>query len=167
MKKQNGVTLLETILVLSLIAVVMVGGLGLYSGASKETKLNQVKRKIVEISSTVKSVYASNKDTTGTGKYRGISQSMLEDELGLDLSNSYITYIGYYKDSNWADGKSHDSFYLELSDMSSEACTKLATSEFGQFMITPSDPIMSMISNINEAVSNCSAPGANLYIFFE
>lgn len=65
-KKSNqaGVTLLETILVLSLIAIIMVGGLNLYRNASNAAKTNEARRQIVALATGIRSLHMS-KSTYG------------------------------------------------------------------------------------------------------
>lgn len=65
-KRQSGVTLLETILVLSLIAIIMVGGLNLYNNASTSSKANTLAREINILVRGINSIYA-NKPTGWLG----------------------------------------------------------------------------------------------------
>ena len=132
---QRGVTLLETILVLSLISIIMISGLNLYQNASESSKTNEAIREITSLSTQVRALYASASD------YEDITMEIVESAgavpkgMKVDSSgNAYNTFNGKVSveaTENSATGASDAWFNIVYNDVPKGACYKIVTSDVG------------------------------------
>ena len=143
-RKQSGVTLLETILVLSLIAIIMIGGLKLYRDASEESKSNQAVAEVSAIVAGVKSLYV------GQRNYAGIHQNIIIPSGVIPSTTKtgnhkyghlviWNIFGGYVSFSDETTDYTDDSFKLWYTQIPNYACIKLYTTDMGQVNLT--DPV--------------------------
>lgn len=63
--EQVGVTLLETILVLSLVSIIMVGGLKLYGSASDAEMFQRASREVIALKANIRGLYSRQNNFSG------------------------------------------------------------------------------------------------------
>lgn len=132
MKKQKGVTLLETILVLSLIAVIMVGGLSLYKNAAEQAKANSFIRDLQALVAQVKGINSDADAYTGTIFDSGIVPSSFTLDSGYLHHKDFSGTVGI--DFYTPEGGCGQALFIYLytsSSVSKEICMALGASDFG------------------------------------
>jgi type II secretory pathway pseudopilin PulG len=150
---QAGVTLLETILVLSLISIIMVGGLKLYRDASDATKSNEAKREISALATNVKALYASQNSYGTLANATLIAAGAIPSGMAVYNTNTPPTITGM---NNVFGGavtvaavSGTNTFSIAYAGVPTSACYKLKTADLGQtIVLAPS------------AVSNCGTSGS-------
>lgn len=110
MKKLKGVTLLETILVLTLISIIMIGGIKLYDNASSNAKVNESIREMSMIVNNVRA-FCNGKNCFGLGwdsdfmEYETIEDMGIVGDLKFDRNGELPNSLGatYFIEaySNW------------------------------------------------------------------
>ncbi len=134
--KQRGVTLLETILVLSLIAIIMIGGLNLYKNASSSSKANKAVQEITAVASGVRNIYSSRASYTGMLILDGsphmkafIASGGVPSDMVTGNDSMKNVFGGAVRVvSNSVDKSSFRIIYLNVPK---EACYKMVTKDFG------------------------------------
>lgn len=155
MKKQKGVTLLETILVLSLISIIVIGGLSLYSSATEKSKTNDV---IMMISATVansQNLIASS----GSSFSVGLSQAL---DMGV-LAPGFEDYLDHF--TLYVQNKGQYYIYFDgiLGQTTEKMCLDFYTHDFGQDCTYGPNVLFPTVS-VNDAIVECSFFGDELYL---
>ena len=143
MKKQKGVTLLETILVLSLMGIIMTGGLKLYKNASESVKTNSAMREIAMTSTRIRDLYTSSKN------YNDLTNDVAKN-AGIELEDIRISITP------------STTFDLTYEATSTISCTKLALTDLGQKWIKINDVEITDVAGAAEA---CSENQILIYTF--
>jgi len=174
-KKSNqaGVTLLETILVLSLIAIIMVGGLNLYRSASNSAKSTDAMRNLVSFATNVKALYGSQFNFNGLNNQVVINAGIVPPGMSIVGANISNTFGGAVviapgtvlaNAANAGDGGLTDRAYVVDETFSityplvpQSVCYKIVTTDIGQ-VGGPLDPV--------GAANSCGAATNNLTFFF-
>ncbi len=117
--KQKGVTLLETILVLSLIAIIMIGGLHLYQGAKSSSGANEARRDLSSIVSAVESLFH------GSGNYTGLTTQSLIKSRALP-QNIVKTWPVDGKEYIYMNSLGKNAYLIDISSFSSEVIYSVA-----------------------------------------
>lgn len=138
MNKQKGVTLLETILVLSLVAIIMIGGLSLYKSSSEKSKANNVIR---DIQASIANIRGASGSIKRNSSYMDNAQAY---DAGLFPSTfekdsiSYVTHkdlpgvlISFYTEGDAYCNGSYIEMYVYGGPVSKEMCMSLFTSNWG------------------------------------
>lgn len=139
--KQAGVTLLETILVLSLIAIIMVGGLNLYKNASDATKANDSQREITALATNVRALYSSQSSFNGVTNTvinnAGARPNGMSSSAAANIGNTFggtvtIAAAGDGGALNGVTVQTDQAFSMILTEIPKSACYKIETTEMGQ-----------------------------------
>ena len=131
---QKGVTLLETILVMSLIAIIMIGGLNLYRGANEKTKVNEAVREITGLSTGIRSLYASSADFGGSNP---LDNQVVIDSGAAPKGMRIVgnTIMNVFDGSVTVSPEDHQNgatdavFSIEYGNLSKSACVELASTD--------------------------------------
>ncbi len=137
--KQKGVTLLETILVLSLIAIIMIGGLSIYSNARTSMLANKLRQQVIGLASGVKSSFRNDYSGLIDGYSDGYdalkNAGVIPKEMYSDKSASGIQHIEggevYLFEESLIPGESSNHFAILFQDISEKVCYKFVTQETG------------------------------------
>ncbi len=135
--KQQGVTLLETILVLSLIAIIMIGGLTLYNNASNSSKANKIIREVTAMANEIKGLYASKSDYVGINDKDLISAGVVPEHMIISPTRAKGPMGG----NLWIDEVDPASFYIVFDSIPSGVCHKIfaSSASFGAEYVGPDD----------------------------
>jgi len=175
-KKSNqaGVTLLETILVLSLIAIIMVGGLNLYRSASNSAKATDAMRNLVSLATNVKALYGSQfnfldldneviidaglvppgMSISGTSISNTFGGAVVID-AGVALAANVVAGSGSLTDRSYVDD---ETFTVVYPQVPKSVCYKIVTTDIGQ-VGGPLDPA-------DVSTTACSADSNTLTFYF-
>ena len=147
-KNQFGRSMIEMLGVLAIIGVLSVGGIAGYSKAMMKFKVNKTIQQVAQVATTVRTLYAQQKDfngltTSGYGTSSSLDDIILPDSIqkvsvrhGSTTSYQYVNdfggniYIGAR--CNW-NGRScdYDNFYIDLTSLPTEACIALGSTDWG------------------------------------
>ena len=123
-QRQAGMTLAETLLVLSIGALAIVGGTLLYLQATGSNKLNQGINQYVTLQSGIRSLYA------GQPNFAGLTTTVVTDANAAppDMTVSRGTLRNAWGGAVFAGiGATVDTFFIRSSRIPSNACSKLVS----------------------------------------
>lgn len=131
---QKGLTLAETLMVLAIGAVAIVGGTILYMQASRSSKMNQGIIQLATLSSQIRTVY-SGQSTFGTGDMvpslaaaNAIPADMRVETSPVTMKNAWggaVTAVASVA------GSGQSQFIITMSNVPADACVRLPTINSG------------------------------------
>lgn len=145
-KNQFGRSMIEMLGVLAIIGVLSVGGIAGYSKAMMKFKINKTIQQVAQVATTVRTLYAQQKDFNGLTTYSYGTSSSLDDIILPDsiqkVSGSYQNEfgggfeVGTRGDWNGPVGNysyiTYDNhFYIDLTSLPTEACIALGSTDWG------------------------------------
>lgn len=144
-KNQFGRSMIEMLGVLAIIGVLSVGGIAGYSKAMMKFKINKTIQQVAQVATTVRTLYAQQKDFKGLFTSRDAMSSSLDDIIlpdsiqkvsGSTTSDQYVNEFGggFYVSvrCTWNGSDSDcDNFYIDLTSLPTEACIALGSTDWG------------------------------------
>ena len=147
-KNQFGRSMIEMLGVLAIIGVLSVGGIAGYSKAMMKFKINKTIQQVAQVATTVRTLYAQQKDfngltTSGYGTSSSLDDIILPDSIqkvsvrhGSTTSYQYVNDFGGGFEvgvrGDW-DGRAWNanSFYIDITSLPTEACIALGSTDWG------------------------------------
>lgn len=179
-KIQRGVTLLETLLVLSLIAVIMTSSLRLYDNANIMVKTYEARRQLITLASNIKSLHANKaiyKDIEKVSANNLIRMGAVPVDMINKNENGIINYFAGRVNivSTAGDSVEDSAFEVSYPGVSKDVCYRLLTSYIGADFISSSagcdkysKTCVSDMIKISEARGVCeSLQNGTLYFTFK
>jgi prepilin-type N-terminal cleavage/methylation domain-containing protein len=164
-KKQRGVTLLETILVLALIAIMIIGGLNLYKNAKNASDANRAVQQIVSIDTGIKNMFNNGNygglwppNTTGEMLIKfGVVPSDMISSSGTEIVNMFSSSVNPI---SWP-GNSESYMFNYGGIPNSAICTQILTKGLGGLKILASmdqgnNPLIQTPLSISDATRACT-----------
>lgn len=180
-KKSNqaGVTLLETILVLSLIAIIMVGGLNLYNNANNGVKANRAIQQVSALSTNIRQLFNSSADygdiDGNAGNANLISAGAVPQDMvagAAAIRNAFGGVVNLASVAG-ASGIADSSFEIEFQGVPEEVCYKIVTAELAsEFVgsaancVNASNTCLARGGDLTDAANVCGALNATESLFF-
>ncbi|MCV6599877.1 MAG: prepilin-type N-terminal cleavage/methylation domain-containing protein [Alphaproteobacteria bacterium] len=135
-KMQRGVTLLETLLVLSLIAIIMTSSLRLYDNANTMVKTYEARRQLVTLASNIKSLHANKavyKDIDKISANNLIRMGAVPVDMINKNEDGIINYFAGQVNIISSDVNTAEDAAFEISypGVDKEVCYRLLTSYIG------------------------------------
>ncbi len=164
--KQRGVTLLETILVLSLIAMIIIGGVNLYKNAKVSSDVNQSMKQILGLVSGMKSIYRQNNyrdfiimdgesQTDVFIKSGAVPKDMLKNNK---VINVFGKSVEVYPSNN-----SLTMFEVVFENVPKDVCYRLVTKDIGAEMVSSlTNCAWGMEFNLPDIFDDTSCPSSPL-----
>ncbi len=167
---QKGVTLLETILVLSLIALILIGGLNLYKTAKSSSDANQAMRQIQGVISGIRSIYSNSNNYEGliifyapivmpTQKALVASGVIPSDMIknGYDIVNLYGARLRAFPTGN------NTLIEFAYPGVPKDVCYKIVTQDIGAIIVSSlTSCVTGLAMNLPDAFDDTSCPAAPL-----
>jgi type II secretory pathway pseudopilin PulG len=179
-KKQSGVSLLETILVLSLISIIMLGGLARYSNARDNLKTIKAVQNIRDLSSNIRAAFSAKKTyypfppSEEEFISAGFVPKNMIDKNGRNIRN---VFGGTVTLNNSSINSLNDCFSMYYTGVSKKFCIKLLTSNLGTAQIAGGDENSPKINDkvslsVSEAINICdhldnSGGSSGLFLKFQ
>lgn len=138
-KNQFGRSMIEMLGVLAIIGVLSVGGIAGYSKAMMKFKINKTIQQVAQVATTVRTLYAQQKDFDGLYSSSYGTSSSLDDIIMPDsiqkVSGSYQNEFGGRFDvgvrAYWNGRYYYDNFYIDLTSLPTEVCMALGSTDWG------------------------------------
>ncbi|MCT4575202.1 MAG: prepilin-type N-terminal cleavage/methylation domain-containing protein [Alphaproteobacteria bacterium] len=180
-KKSNqaGVTLLETILVLSLIAIIMVGGLNLYNNANNGVKANRAIQQVSAFSTNIRQLFTSAADYSDIDGNAGnadlISAGAVPQDMVAGAAAIRNAFGGTVNLSSvaGASGIADSSFEIEFQGVPEEVCYKIVTAELASEFVSNATGCTSTTAtcldrgaDLTDAANICGGLNASESLFF-
>lgn len=128
--KQIGVTLFEIILVISLMSLMLAGGLNVYQGAAKRTKQVNFAREIETFKATIRTMFPRGNYKEGDLDAKLLSYfapNLVKDGKIMRLSYGNRTRI------NLTTGGGNQSFEIFMYGCSKSDCVSILTTDYGAY----------------------------------
>ena len=145
---QLGRSMIEMLGVLAIIGVLSVGGIAGYSKAMVKFKINKTASQVAEIATSVRTLYAQQKNCDGLTDETAMQMGIIPDEFGSSVGEHYnreqdmqfsnvfggdvnVSCLGGYQgDGNIGHSKTKN-FAITFGGLTREACVSLATMDWG------------------------------------
>lgn len=168
LRKLNGFSLLELVLVLGIIAALVVGAYLVYKKVDSDRRANSVVQKIGAVAGNYKSLYSGVANPTSTSNDKAVFDYLTDGIYKkTSISVGGASSSGYMADNSFLMIHSSDNYlYMELI-VDKDICTKVVTSLLAQaqYIITPDSTTGSSSSYANPATNGLSSlPGGAYYI---
>ena len=133
--EQSGRSMVEMLGVLAIIGVLSVGGISGYSKAMAKFKLTKAQDQLTMMIMNIRTAYATSPgypglDNSLAADYKLVSQEMVVSQGGSSLISAFggAVQVSAVKG---ADGTSNGAFYILFQGLGKDACTSLASSDWG------------------------------------
>lgn len=159
MKKQRGVTLMELIASLSVMAVVVVGAVSLFGSATASERANAMQRDLSALQSATRSLYAGQ-GSYGTDSINSVLNSSKKIPSTLNVSGTGATLQINHRDNGEFQVKgATDTFTIDITKIKKEICIPLVTNASGwkSVKVGSGTEITSFPISPATAETNCSA----------
>ena len=127
--------MVEMLGVLAIIGVLSVGGISGYSKAMAKYKLTKAQDQLTMMIMNIRTAYATSPgypglDNSLAADYKLVSQEMVVSQGGSSLISAFGGAVEV-KATTGADGTSNGAFYILFKGLGKDACTSLASSDWG------------------------------------
>jgi type II secretory pathway pseudopilin PulG len=161
-ENEAGISLIEIIAALSIIAAIVVGSLALFSAASSSQSSNQLVQDVLSVQTAVKQLW-QGQGTYGTGSLNGVLISAKKLPSTIRVSGATLTHV---LNGTVAVTGAGATFTIALDNIPQDICVSLLSSSTGwaQIQGTAGGPVTTFPISPVTAVSSCgAAPGTITY----
>ena len=170
--RQAGVTLMELIAALAVMAVIIVGALSLYTSASTSEKVNTLNQDTRALQAAVRSLYSGQGTYGAVGKKLNnilVTAKRVPSTIKVDTTATPYT-MTHAANGNVDVVSTGNSFEVQLTNITPELCVPLMTGASGWTSVrvgatagggTPRTPPV----DPNTAATDCNASGATFLTF--
>ncbi len=129
--EESGRSMVEMLGVLAIIGVLSVGGIAGYSMAMSKFKITKTIDQVQTIITNLRTLYASQRTYSALNASTAYNMGILTDETydGTNGLNPFGGQINFGTGSRG--GAANRSFTIEYTELTAEACVKLATADWG------------------------------------
>lgn len=133
--EQSGRSMVEMLGVLAIIGVLSVGGISGYSKAMAKFKLTKAQDQLTMMIMNIRTAYATSPGYPGLNNslaadYKLVSQEMVVSQGGSSLISAFGGNV-LVSTVKGADGTSNGAFQIIFNGLGKDACTSLASSDWG------------------------------------
>ena len=156
--EQSGRSMVEMLGVLAIIGVLSVGGISGYSKAMAKFKLTKAQDQLTMMIMNIRTAYVTSPGYPGLNNslaadYKLVSQEMVVSQGGSSLISAFGGEV-LVSAVQGADGTANGAFQIIFNGLGKDACTSLASSDWG------TDGLVGIIVNgTKQSVSNTVATG--------
>ena len=156
--EQSGRSMVEMLGVLAIIGVLSVGGISGYSKAMAKFKLTKAQDQLTMMIMNIRTAYVTSPGYPGLNNslaadYKLVSQEMVVSQGGSNLISAFGGEV-LVSAVQGADGTANGAFQIIFNGLGKDACTSLASSDWG------TDGLVGIIVNgSKQSVSNTIATG--------
>ena len=158
LNEQSGRSMVEMLGVLAIIGVLSVGGISGYSKAMAKFKLTKAQDQLTMMIMNIRTAYVTSPGYPGLNNslaadYKLVSQEMVVSQGGSNLISAFGGEV-LVSAVQGADGTANGAFQIIFNGLGKDACTSLASSDWG------TDGLVGIIVNgAKQSVSNTIATG--------
>jgi Tfp pilus assembly protein PilE len=167
-RRQAGATLLETMMVVALMAVITIGALVYFNSASESSKVQEATAGLTALSSVLRNQFATQGDYTGLNetlamKFGNVPESMLvrtgagAAAVPTRFKHPWNQAAGAVTISVATTNVANDSYKISYADVPAASCVDLLTKTYRHFDAVTAGT--TAVTSVATAVSGCGTNG--------
>lgn len=158
--QQSGRSMVEMLGVLAIIGVLSIGGISGYSKAMAKFKLTKAQDQLTMLIMNTRTAFATSSGYVGLNTSLAIANNILSTDMQISGQTGYaMNAFGgqvYIASASSANGVANGAFSIVFNGLGKDACTSLASSDWG------ADGMIGMTVSSSNKTSNTTAPTKNM-----